>query len=369
MAEKDATQEGVSEEVKDLENEKKDGDTKLEAEGVKTTAELEAEERAKSPIERNNAERERIAASLDTVDETGVSPRETYVGITDQQPKPDKPDKDEEDTSEGADELAEAGKETRKLVVDGEEREVPLSDVVDAGIRTLQKEAAADKRLADATALLKEAKSLKEAQLPTKKKVDAEDEDEDTIVDAVLSSDRIKELTQAIQYGEDEEAAKAIQEIINMGRGQGAAIPTTEELVKQIKEKLATESRQEISDRFSSPEKEGGFGDLLANPYLSTIVVKRVDDMLISGSPNTWDTYDKAGKEIRERRDIIMAAIAGQAVDPTKKDDLKNKRDKKKTIDNIEGVDLKTPLPVSEPKAESPSDIIQNMRKARGQPT
>ena len=45
-----------------------------------------------------------------------------------------------------------------EVVVDGVAQKIPLSQVVDAGKRTLQKETAADKRLEEATRLLKEAK-------------------------------------------------------------------------------------------------------------------------------------------------------------------------------------------------------------------
>ena len=59
-----------------------------------------------------------------------------------------------------------APEETRTIIVDGQQVQVPLSKIMEMGTRTLQKEVAADVRLNQASQLLAEAKRIAEGQQP-----------------------------------------------------------------------------------------------------------------------------------------------------------------------------------------------------------
>ncbi len=91
--------------------------------------------------------------------------------------------------------------ETRELIVDGQRMRVPLSRILDAGTRALQKETAADMRLAAATELLKSAQERMVS--PPVQQVTAQPSDEDAA------------LARAIQFGTEDEAKAAIAKVRN----------------------------------------------------------------------------------------------------------------------------------------------------------
>jgi hypothetical protein len=93
-----------------------------------------------------------------------------------------------------------APEEERELIVDGKRVRVPLSKILDAGTRTIQKESAADMRLAAATELLRSAQE-RQAQPPAP--VVAQPSDDDAA------------LARSIQFGTEDEAKAAIARIRN----------------------------------------------------------------------------------------------------------------------------------------------------------
>ncbi len=89
--------------------------------------------------------------------------------------------------------------EERELIVDGKRIRVPLSKILDAGTRTIQKESAADMRLAAATELLRSAQN-QQAQPPAL---------------VVQPSDDDAALARMIQFGTEDEAKTAIAKLRN----------------------------------------------------------------------------------------------------------------------------------------------------------
>lgn len=237
--------------------------------------------------------------------------------------------------------------ETEKIIVDGQEREVPLSDIYDAGKRALQKESAADSRLEEATRLLKEAKE----STPLSEKKD----EEQTIEDAEAYKEKIRELTEAIQYGEGDAGEKALQEIIEMGRQQ--TIPDTKNLVAQIKEELRWDR---INEKLHASPEDGGFADLEKDPRLLTLANQAIDAELTAGKPYTWELCKKACQDVRDWAD--KAAPADEV-----KDELQEKRERKKAIDEAKSANLKNVKITKESKPETASEIVAEMRKVRGQ--
>jgi len=208
-----------------------------------------------------------------------------YMGSDPQEEEVIEPGEEVEDTEEIPDEVAEKPQdEMIEIVVDGEVQTVELSKVLDAGKRTMQKETAADKRLEEATKLLNEAKAQKE--LPQ------EDAQEGKPVVP-------KEIVQAIQYGTEEEAQEAVAQLIDMGRTKESVTPEDVETIVHNAVKAEANAKS-IADRFALPEDKGGFSDIKEDPYLMNMAIEETNQLLASGEQNEWETYEKAGKKIRE---------------------------------------------------------------------
>ena len=95
-----------------------------------------------------------------------------------------------------------APEEERELIVEGKRIRVPVSKIIDAGTRTLQKESAADMRLAAATELLRSAQEQRQAP-PAAQQPAPQPSDEDAV------------LARSIQFGTEEEARTAIAKLRN----------------------------------------------------------------------------------------------------------------------------------------------------------
>ena len=241
-----------------------------------------------------------------------------------------------------------------KVVVDGEEREVPLSDILDAGRKTYQKESAADKRLREATELLKRAQSQDRAQAPPTGVREQPDQDDDLGV----SDEEIAQIVSDIQYGSSEAATEATKRLLKMSRGQGAApaASVTPDDVERIVK------YNEIRTRFTSE-----FKDIEKDARLYNMATVRANELLQAGEPDDWSTYEKAGKEIRSW------FFGKDSASPNNRDgnvrSLQDKREKKTEIEDVSGTgasesssDASAPVL---PTAASRSKLIQEEIEAK----
>lgn len=288
--------------------------------------------------------------------------------------KEEEPAEEEEEKEEPAEEVAEEPEDTIEIVVDGEKKTVPLSEIKDAGIRTLQKESAADKRLEEATRANKEAQALLEQAKhtqPSVEQTDVEEEDTRSDVEDALKSmeEKQRAFTDAIQYGTDEEVKTALEEYetaqrafyrAEMGASQ-ATQPEAEDVVEQVASRL--EERQ-ILQKFGQPEDEGGFKDLTDDPVLYNAVSIKVDQLLESGKPNVWDTYKEAGDFVRltygSGRQPSTDAEPEEKPTSTTNDRIERKRE----IDTIPTATAKVES-TTEEKPLTPSEIVEQMRSKR----
>jgi hypothetical protein len=286
-----------------------------------------------SIIQQNDEERIREEKEAGIVHDEDVDDQDEGQKDSDDSPGDDDPGgKKDGDQDQKKEEMV-------TVIVDGEEREVPLSKILDAGKRTLQKESAADKRLEEATNLLKEAK----AQKPPEKDTDTGEESKKMTP---------KEIAHAIQYGTEDEAAAAIEQLNTMGRGE----TVTPEKIAEIAKKTVQETNnaEKIFTKFNAPEDKGGFKDLADDPYLRNLAIEKVNERLGKGEPNSWETYEAAGKDVRS----WMAKFKGE------KDPFSDKKDKKKTIDNVKAANaVVNQKPIE--KSQSASDVIEEMAASR----
>lgn len=291
--------------------------------------------------------------TLDELDKTAAVEKPTDTTV---ETKPD------DETVEVKPDETTPTKELVTLVVDGKKIEVPLSDVHDAGIRTLQKESSADSRLEEATLLLKDAQKI--VQTPVEVETPTQESDEDRKARlATLRSTYVH----ATQYGSEEEAVDALEkweEGLSVTTAQPATA-VTEEQIKNIINKTALESRVN-----SSPE-EGGFSDLMNNPVLRAQTGALVDTLVQSGrgSYDSFETYKTAGESVRLIGATLDPEYKPPAVIASSTDTFKDKRDKKKTIDVIPTASQKATITSGDDDdvEKSPSEIIAEMKEKRGQ--
>lgn len=200
------------------------------------------------------------------------------------------------------------------IVVDGESIEVDEEKLLDAGRRTLQKDTAADRRLAEANRLRKEAETLLRQVKPEP------------------SSDAPQPTAQAIS---DE------------------TLPT---LVRGIEDRvISTIDAKQAVVKFREE-----FPDVAKDADLWQLAVlknqQRIDHATEVGEPlgSDLDAYRKIGEEIRKR--FVPTQPAG----------LQEKAEKKRTITSIQAVNAKA-TPPQEDKPKTVSEEIEEMRQLRKQ--
>lgn len=220
--------------------------------------------------------------------------------------------------------------------VDGEELQVPAEDILDAGIRTYQKESAADKRLEEATAKLKEAEdylsNVQNEPLP-----DYSYDDGDT-------------------YEDD---------------GRGEATLDRDEIVRQATEEayarlVAKQAHDEAMDRF---------GDKYPEIYQDEILLKRAndrkDELIQSGHAQKyesyWELYDAVGDEIMGWMQDKGFKTHDEPEPEYEPDPIEEREFKKAEIDEVEGGDLPSGDDSPRPRNREAAinNVVDQMKKSR----
>ncbi len=255
---------------------------------------------------------------------------------------------------------AEVEEEVETIKVDGQEQKVPKSKIYEAGKRALQKESAADQRLEEATRLFKEAQTLHAKLNTTESPGTASPEKK------ALNWD---DLAEKLQYGNKTDAAEAIQTIVEAtGRSHEQVATQTQNLspeqVDQYVSKAVVERMafQTAMDRFQQPPDQGGYADLWSEPVLRNLVIQKEAELREKGDTRPyWEVFQEAGNSIREwTKKLAGPTQTGGA-------DFNQKREQKRTITVVEGAGAKATSQKEAPKPETPQDVINRMRQARGQ--
>jgi len=244
---------------------------------------------------------------------------------------------DEEPVIEAPDEEPEE-EEYVTIKVDGEERTVPLSDVIDAGRRSLQKESAADKRLAEASELLKAAKE----------KVSGEPGEEPDPSEGQDGTDDIGHKLERALYGDDGEVAEIVNELASKIDQRGDTTDENDLIEKAV---IEVERRSAMSD-FKSDEKYAKINE---------------DKALF----RRWDTETAILRE--ENPDWPLLRIAREAGDR-----INNMVGNVTTASALDAKRRATKMQVKssvntrsqgepEYKPKTPSEIVEEIRRARGQ--
>ena len=219
---------------------------------------------------------------------------------------------------------------------------------MEAGVQTLQKKEAADARLAEAVRLLEEAKKV------TKETVHRPPEEGVLEIESTPHAD-VQELIETIQMGDSDEATKRLSRIFKLQEEKILAFHRRNQEISE---------GQAIINSFNSSPQNGGFSDIVEDPFLLRMANGFIDERLRKGEQNSWALYESVGKEVREWKEkTISKPEKEEEIKIT--DDLAKRRDKKKKIDSIESASQKAIL-AEEDTEKSYSEAIAEMQAERG---
>lgn len=227
------------------------------------------------------------------------------------------------------------------LIVDGKEVTRPLSEVLEAGKRYLQKDMTADERIAEATRILKEAKELNtgRAAQPTEARPSNPVQGEDD--DAALA--------RAIQLGSDDEARAAISKLRNSGRVDDQSITSM------------IDARIEFREAASWVQSE--YKDLLEDSVLGGIFMNKEAEARAAGDKRPYRVlYKEIGDGLRKWKEGLVP----------KQDPTQDKNDRKASLTVIPTASAVAPVnrDEGEPDGDDADDtqaFIAEQRRRRGQ--
>ena len=294
-------------------------------------------------------------------------------------------DTDGDETPEEADE-PEPDEDMVEIKVDGEVEKVKQSEVDAAGgVRALQKERAADKRLQEAARRARELER-REAELAEREKGLQRPSEQETGSEAQqppparFDKQKLIELTNKIQYGDAEEAAEAMEEILSSANmGSAPQKVDTQQIAAQVRADIQGEK---VLRRFAASPDDGGFGDLQDTRFASIpttldgkvyhlpaplAVARQEVDRLIAeekADPFAWETYEKAGNYAREQFGLQVKG------NPTRRGQ-NSKLERKRNTDHPRGATppAKAATDVDRSIDEQRRSAIQEMAEARGSGT
>ncbi len=286
--------------------------------------------------------------------EVEPDPDEVSAETTSQDGEPG--DGEESEPPADNEEETHAATKKRTLKVDGEEVEFDEDKIIDAGIRALQKESAADKRLEEATELLRQAKALsnnQNEQQNSQPPVTTQGAETPT-----LATDEAKAIANAIQYGDEEESAEAIQKIFGRSQAtQEIQQLSPADIQKAVSDQLAFNSAIEMLEK---PPEDGGFGDLMSDPMLSKMVADKEAELRTEKEWGSYhDLFTAAGNAIREWRNDLIGKSSGNV------SDIKSRQQRKASANSTVSSASTTSSPAAPEKPKSTSDIIEEMRRSR----
>jgi hypothetical protein len=218
------------------------------------------------------------------------------------------------------------------IKVDGVEVQVTREQAIEAGVRALQKDKTADQRLTEATRLLNEAKQYKPPP----------------VVEATPTVDADLELeVKLIQDAPfNDEAARKLAELRRKQSTPQATL-TPDQIERFV------DNRLQGRDAIAAFETE--FKDIVSDPYLARLAASEDEQLLKSGDTRPpLERWTEVGTKLRAWR--------GTTITQT----LDAKRERKESITNLPAANAR-PAVTEEPKPRTPSQIVEDVRRARHQ--
>ena len=301
--------------------------------------------------------------------------QEADQGVFEPMAGPEDPEPEAEPEAAPEKSLAPAEKSV-KIKVYGEEREVSESDVIRAGVATLQKDAAADIRMAKAARreaelkreeerILRAAENLRKGldvngqPLATNPQPPAQGVAGSRTIDKGMLEGAVK----ALYSGDTEEATEALQTVFTaMQQAQGTSNQVTPEIVKSVEDAvLANISARQSAERDEQDRLEANrifredFREIAENPDAFAMAKGLVASL--NDDPQ-WQSRTRA--EIAREVGSRIRKLAGKPGDP-----LAARRDQKRNLPNAGTAAGRQPAPQPQ-QFPSNSDYIQQLRANSG---
>lgn len=239
-----------------------------------------------------------------------------------------------------------------KIKVDGQEMEVDDDKIREAGIKALQKESAADKRLEEAARLKGEAEAAvlaaRQAAAQLNKEQPSPPAGGATVVEK-LTDDHFIQAVKTLQYGNEADAVAALKTIVasavNSGQPESLTVAQTNEL---------------LDFRDATKWAHDEYKDILGDPKLKSLFVSEEKRLRAAGDMRPYrEIYTDIGNGLREWKTGLSPATTAPAPALTR-------QDRKATVVTIPSAAARQPAPQT-PKEPTPSEVVDSMRKARHQ--
>lgn len=275
------------------------------------------------------------------------------------------------------------GGKTVKLVVYGQEREVPEAEVLQAGIATLQKDAAADQKL---TAVARREQELRaqEQQLLLQAERVRQGLDPNTGLPlrtasqppatgaepAAISTDVLQSTVKALYSGDAEQATKALETLVKqIGARAGTANPVPTDIVATVEQTVLARMDQRDRERSVSSDIEQAnqvfkteFADIAADPD-RLAAAKGIRENLLADpvwqSKSRVEVAREVGTRVRK-----LTTPAAPPPDPAVQT-MEQRRSVKRGLPTTPQGGGRAPAPTA-PTYPSNSSYIEQLRKNSG---
>ncbi len=233
-----------------------------------------------------------------------------------------------------------------KVKIDGEELELPISEVV----KGYQKDATASKRLDQAAHERQELEQL-HADIEARTKQEEAKEEQLSTDDDLTVAEKISTALDDMAVGSDEErlaAANALQELF--GRGDNPTIN-----VDEIAQQAAQQTRLQMQYDNAQQQFANDYQDIVSDPTLHQMATNVLNDA-IPKSQTYEEAFKTAGDTIRQWRDNLTGTTT-----------VSDKVALKQRLEQEPNKIGSRAEPTPKQKPETPADIIAAMKAARGQ--
>jgi hypothetical protein len=253
-----------------------------------------------------------------------------------------------------------------KVKIDGEEAEVPVEDLV----RQYQKNSTADKRLAEATRLLREAQEAEAARLLREQQAQQQQlqlqqqqqEPQPNPVDVDTVGAR-KEFLKALFEGDEDNALAKLDEMLAGRQQVQAPAPILD--VDQIAQSVTQHVQQKLAVESVLTQNRRDYPELYADPDMEALALAKIQRMQAEEGTDFFAALDTVSKQMATKFGWGAAAPdPGRREDPAPTTSSRaQKLEQKRTIDNVASINTKTAP--TEPQPEDASSIIAAMKAAR----
>jgi len=246
--------------------------------------------------------------------------------------------------------------------IDGVETQVKRDKILDAGVRTFQKESAADKRLQEASVQLKKLQQfeheLRQREEALATALPSKDEPKQSETDQQV----YRKTAEALYSGDEEAAAEALRALLE-GREQAKpATPAAPQVDQEaLVQEVVRQTRYTMSVENARESFASEFTEILADPVLARLANEE-SAALLETNPDFTPRQNlmEAGTRVRK----WVEAHGGEHHTPAPES---KKTERKRALKPVKAAGGKTP---GEPevKPKTGSDIVAEMRKQRGLP-